>query len=511
MKTQDTIHEQKTSAMPKRAKGITRVATLGAIFVTLLIIVASAVVFAQLSQYHKNQSAPLPTGKWVQVLNGYSLSPPVAATSRPSTLYACATSGQNKLTTTGSAASYTLLRSTDFGEHWQDVGSKAGLGISCQIAVNPGDSNELYVVSMPGQGQAASVLKHSTDGGQTWETQHPGFKPTTGIQSPPAWNVQELSMVGSSLFGMQWMPPGSAQAIEQEPVPRNFMQTNRLVTSGDGGHTWTVLDQQLSPLGQSVISYVVDPIHSGSIYELVGRPWLPIQPGNRSVEPNDVPPFGSTADLYKTSDNGAHWHLLLQHLPFVTHVYLADSNPQLLYVGSQWRPMPYIVGAPSSDNSYAAAIGLFHLQVSSDGGASWSKVPDLSPPAYVQAWFVAPGGKVYVDIGTGSSYNGTGGGQATAVAGTPGTVAPATPRTMAPYTTGKPEVIYQPALTPPPSGKSTPGSIQSYDPINKGWRTVAALPGYGMLLNVTTGNASSDVLWFMELTNGHYTLYRYVA
>src|SRR6266699_1142922 len=106
MKTQDTIHEQKTSAIPQRAKGISRAASLGAIFVVLLIIVASAVVFAQLSQYHKNQSAPPPAGKWGQVLNGYSLSPPVAATSTPSTLYACATSGQNNLTTTGSAASY---------------------------------------------------------------------------------------------------------------------------------------------------------------------------------------------------------------------------------------------------------------------------------------------------------------------------------------------------------------------------------------------------------------------
>lgn len=510
MKTQDTLKDQRTSAGPGHARSISRGAAIGTIFVVLLIIGASALVFAQLSRYHKDQATLPPGGKWVQVLNGYTLAPPEAGESTPSTLYACAAHAQNTVTTTGSTTTYTVLRSTDFGTHWQDIGSKAGLGISCQLTVNPGNSNEVFVVSYPGHGQAASVLKHSTDGGQTWETLQPVLKLTAGTQSPPAWSVQELRMVGSSLFGLQWLPFTNTTGMHQGPVPHYYTRMNRLVTSSDGGQSWTVLDQQLSVSEQSVSSYVVDPINSGSIYELVSKPLLPVKPGIVSLEPNGVPPYGGTADLYKTTDNGVSWHLLLQHLPFVTQVHLAGNNPQWLYVGGPGRPIPYLPRATSTGNSYPGSQSLFNLQVSNDGGASWSRVPDLSPSAYLQAWLEAPGGQVYVDTGTTGGYNGTGG-QATAIAGTPGTISPATPQSMAPYTTGNMPTIQQPVLTPPPSVTSSPASIKRYDPTSKVWQTVTTPPSYGTLLSVTASNGSSDVLWFMGSTNGHSTLYRYVV
>jgi BNR/Asp-box repeat len=509
METRDRLQEQGTAAGPGHARSISRGAAIGTIFVVLLVIGASALVFAQLSRYHQDQATLPPGGKWVQVLNGYTPGPPIAGESTPSTLYACAAHGQNTVTTAGSTTTYTVLRSTDFGTHWQDVGSKAGLGISCQLTVNPGDSNEVFVVTYPRQSQGASILKHSTDGGQTWETLQPTLKLTAGTQSPPAWSVQVLRMVGSSLFGLQWLPFTNTTGMHQGPVPHYYTRMSRLVTSSDGGHSWTVLDQQLSASGQSVYSYAVDPIHSGSIYELVSKPWLPVKPGVVSLEPNDVPPYGGTADLYKTTDNGASWHLLLQHLPFGTQVYLAGSNPQWLYVGGVRQPMPYLPRATDTGSSYPGMQSLFNLQVSNDGGASWSRAPDLSPSAYLQTWLVAPGGQVYVDTGTTGGYNGTGG-QATAVAGTPGTISPATPQSMAPYTTGNMLALQQPVLTPPPSVTSSPASIQRYDPTGKAWQTVTTSPSYGTLLCVTAGNGSSDVLWFMGSTNEHYSLYRYV-
>src|SRR6266536_4574436 len=171
MKTEDAIDEQITPPGPGQghSKGTSWLAGIGAIVVVALVIGASAIVFAQLGQHHKSQSPNSsipPPGKWVQLLNGYTLASLAAGDSNPSVLHACAVHSQTSTpqAVTGNDTSYTILRSTDFGGQWQDIGSNAALGSSCQLAVNPGNSNELYAIGLPNAAQATSVLKHSTDG-----------------------------------------------------------------------------------------------------------------------------------------------------------------------------------------------------------------------------------------------------------------------------------------------------------------------------------------------------------
>ena len=99
MKTEDAIDEQITPPGPGQghSKGTSWLAGLGAIFVVALVIGASAIVFAQLGQHHKSQSSNPsipPPGKWVQVLNGYTLASLAAGDSNPSILYACAVHSQ---------------------------------------------------------------------------------------------------------------------------------------------------------------------------------------------------------------------------------------------------------------------------------------------------------------------------------------------------------------------------------------------------------------------------------
>src|SRR5438876_7912605 len=99
MKTEDAIDEQMTPTGPGQghSKGTSWLAGVGAIFVVALVVGASAIVFAQLGQHHKsrpsNPSIP-PPGKWVQVLNGYTLSSLASVDSNPSILYACAVRSQ---------------------------------------------------------------------------------------------------------------------------------------------------------------------------------------------------------------------------------------------------------------------------------------------------------------------------------------------------------------------------------------------------------------------------------
>ena len=81
---------------------------------------------------------------------------------------------------------YTLLRSSDYGAHWQDVGMKGGSGTSCQAAVNPANSNDVYVVGTKVASPTASVaatymLWHSTDGGQNWAALLPTLRPQSGL------------------------------------------------------------------------------------------------------------------------------------------------------------------------------------------------------------------------------------------------------------------------------------------------------------------------------------------
>src|SRR5712692_2700415 len=320
MKTRDNIDEQIRSSDTADPKHGARriVGMVGAVLVVMLVVGVSAVVFAQLSQQHKNQAALPPTGSWVQVLSGYTLTSIAAAGTTPSVLYACATHAQlytplpglppNRIGTGND--SYTVLRSTDFGMHWQDVGGQANLGSGCQLAINPVDSNELYAVaSVLNNGQAASVLRHSTDGGQTWATISPALK-VQNRQPAPLWNVQQLSMVGNHLFGVQWLSQGLLPSTSQGTLSKYTALLTRLVTSADGGHTWTVLDGQFAAARQNARSYAVDPSNVSTIYEVVGAPWFPLSP---TLEPNDViPPAGSVENLYKTSDDGASWHLLLK-------------------------------------------------------------------------------------------------------------------------------------------------------------------------------------------------------
>ena len=468
MKTQDAVHKEIAPLEPKRNRRGKRFATIAAIVVVALIVGASALVFAQVRQQQvqqKGAASSLPaSGSWVPVLQGYTISSLFAAHSDSNILYACATPANNTGAsrqpangTPSNGVNYTVLRSTDFGSHWQDVGGKASLGASCQLAINPGNSNDVFAAGLSSNnGQTTAFLRHSSDGGQTWSSISPIIK-VGGAQSGTTWSVQELSFVGNALFGTQWFTPPAAMPNSHPGVlPKYFNRLSRLVTSTDGGQTWTIVDAQLAATGQGVSDYVVDPGNSQIIYELVSTPWLPIQP--IETEPYDIlPAYGVNGNLYKTTDGGANWQLLLKSLPFSTQVHLATGQPQMLYVGGRRGPLPYVGRSmPGNSNGVAYATGNFSLQVSSDGGSTWRNAADVpqAQASLVQRWFVDANGQVVI--------------QANNV-------------------------------------------IQRYDSASNSWREVTKSPVSGEMLTVTAGDNKSDVLWYVGSDNGRTGLYRFVG
>ncbi len=177
------------------------------------------------------------------------------------------------------APGQTVLRSSDGGLHWQDIGGKAGAVTTCGLTINPSNGNEVYLVTTMNSGkQSSAVLKHTTDGGQTWNTILPALS-MPGVSTTPAWDITQLSMIGQHLFGIQTLPARFLLQGRKGTAPRYAVYNlPRLVTSSDGGRTWTVLDQQFAATQQGVGDYAVDPTNIATIYEMVSVPWLPIQP-----------------------------------------------------------------------------------------------------------------------------------------------------------------------------------------------------------------------------------------
>lgn len=455
MKTQETdiVGVQKT---PK--KGHTWGRSIGGLIVVALIISASVLVFTQLEQHSGKATQQAASGKWVEVLNGYNVASLIAAPNNSLVIYACA-----------SHEGYTLLRSTDGGTHWQESGKNIGILGSCQFAINPVDSNDLYIVSRsetpPNKSIFSEVLKHSTNGGQTWTTIVPKLS-VPGLSSPIEWNVQRLTMQGKHLFGLQPIPLGTLQRQPGGILPVHFA-LSRLITSADGGQTWTVLDERFQSAALEVRDYAVDPSNANTLYELVGRLLSGTVPGGSQLAPTSAPfvaPSGPDGDLYKSTDAGAHWQLVLKDLPPGSEVQLAPGQSATLYAGGTVLPLP--AGANRSGSSFQGSslsslgdIGSFHLHRSSDGGATWQEIPSLPAGTFVQTWFVGSGGEVF-------------------------------------------------GLS---DGSARKHIIRSYDPASKTWSGINPPQPSGSLLAVTTSKVASGVaLWFQTSIGGQVVLYRYI-
>jgi hypothetical protein len=517
MKTQNTgtTGHQDIPPLPARPKRNRWLAGIGAIIVVLLLVSLSALVFAQLERHQAGQTSPTPpAGQWKQVLKGYSLTSLVAARSDPAIVYACVVPQAPNTSPESNTSTITILRSADFGGRWQDVGGNVVSGDTCQLAINTVNSNEIYVVSYGNNPQNPILLKHSRDGGKTWETILPVMH-VASLQNPVQWDVQQIQVEGNRLFGMQWLTPRAlpaGQAIKSIPylVPH-------LTTSIDGGHNWTIIDNQFASQRLGVHSYAVDPTNPNTIYDLVGFSWFP---NLREVPTYDpLPTIGLNQELFKTTDGGATWQLVLKSIPYGSQVQLAAGNPRVIYVGGTISPLPLVPGAPRQ--SYPVAIGSFHLQMSTNGGSSWQNVAIPPNMLSIQNWFVSPIGQVYASPTIPFS------GQPTVI---PGTIAPST---TVPFPTGTPQTGIQgippvgadlsrpsPIYRPPSLvsihtqtvSVATSQFIRRYDPNTNSWSNVTSPPTPGFMLQLTPVQSSSGaILWFVGIGDKGQVLYRYIV
>lgn len=526
----EQIDVQQSAGHPRQSGRNRWLASIGALLVVLVVIAGSVVVFALAGQGRKGSGTTpsLPTGQWKAVKQGYlflSISP-VATNS--SLLYACATT--SLVSSSNATGQFTVLRSADAGNTWQNIGANLLQGTNCQLAVNPSNGDDVYVFSNTTPTQNAGVLRHSTDGGKTWVTISPAITSTTSGTGPVM--LQNLQISGNTLYALGWsyatkpiVEPGSVTVLPAH-----------LVKSSDGGHTWTIIDSQIVTQGLLVRDFIASPGNNNTLYEMLGYPILPVQ----RVPPSGTPtPYGLNQQLYKTTDGGANWTQVLNNIPYASQVQIASGNPNIVYVGGVSGPIPLVVqGESSPQNTVPDRIGGFHLQVSTDGGATWKTVANPPNQQAIQSWFVSADGHVYTSPTVSSAQPGASGTgiQPTVIVGTvvpvqstpfssnvpqshPPIVSTPGPKPTQTHAKGVPQgqqgqttINTAPSVTVP---TPLPAVIERYDLSSNQWSNVTTPPTSGSLLSVTPLGANGGaVLWYMGITGAQgsqFTLYRYVV
>ncbi|HEU5383584.1 MAG TPA: sialidase family protein [Ktedonobacteraceae bacterium] len=392
-------------------------------------------------------ATPFPAGQWIQVLAGYHVTEILAAPSRPNVLYACAIAPG---VPTGNQSVQTILRSADSGTTWQNIGARVRMGRSCELVINPTDSYEIYVATSPNVSGnlAASVLEHTSNGGDSWETLHPTVV-VPGLNTTLFWQGTQLRLVHNRLYSVQALP------LLSSPTPqgtRGWYPSTlaRILTSLDGGHTWQVLDTQLAASGQWAEAYTVNPAQPTLFYELT---YVPTEPGTA---------FPSL-ELYRSIDGGKTWQPIAEHLPWLAPLSPAtilngSTNPAVIYLTNTRCPVAQALRVDSRLPVHPLAGSPFSMCMSRDSGKNWKTL--LSPSQFAQTMgggAVDPQGRLYTQVTTPDSV-----------------------------------------------------AIWRYNPVTDLWEKVTQAPGVGNLLAGTPPVANgSTVLWFLR-TDGPPALYRYL-
>jgi hypothetical protein len=497
-------------------------AGMGALLVVIAVVVSSVLVFSLASRGRGNPgNGHIPTGQWQAVQQGYLFLSVKASATNPAVLYACATTSA-AVSNQGTTGNASVLRSADGGDTWQNIGASLTLGSDCQLAINPTNSNDVYIFSGGDTAQTPSLLYHSTDGGKTWQTIQPLL---SSPSIPPIQHLllQQMTFAGNSLLAVAW----NLSPVPAHPIRATPFIVSRLVRSSDGGRSWTIIDNQFTAQGLITVNFAVDPAQPNIIYDMLGHPILPIQ----IVPPGGIEPaYGINEQLYKTTDGGASWKQLLAQVPYGSQVQLAPNNPSIVYVGGVQGPIPLVPRmAPGTPNkgietgtTLPVIAGGFHLQVSRDGGASWKTVAAPPNQRAILNWFVSPDGHVIASPAIAATTMPVPGESPTAIVGTAVPATPVSGTPVVPLTgtatgatthstsTSTNSGLYSPAGISPPPGKSF---IVNYNPASNSWSNVTTPPESGSLLAVTPGANGKTTLWFMGIgtTGTQYTLYRYAV
>lgn len=226
------------------------------------------------------------------------------------------------------------------GLNARNIGSATMSGrISALAARNEGGKTTLFV------GAASGGVWKSTDGGTT-------FKPVFDDQ--PVQSIGAVTIDPSNPKTI-WVGTG-------ESWTRNSVSVgNGIYKSTDGGETWTNMGL---PESERISRILVDPRNSDTVYACVpGKLW------------SDSPDRG----LYKTTDGGKNWSLILKGANLSTGCASIDfdpKNPDVMFATNwDFRRKGWTFRSGGEGPEAFSGSGLFRT---ADGGKTWT---ELTPKA----------------------------------------------------------------------------------------------------------------------------------
>lgn len=258
--------------------------------------------------------------------------------------------------------------STDAAAVHLDAGSISGLGmrnigsatmsgrIAALAALAGKDGKTLIYV-----GAASGGIWKSTDGGTT-------FKPVFDKQ--PVQSIGSIA-IDPSHTDTVWAGTG-------ESWTRNSVSIgNGIYKSTDAGETWTNMGL---PNSERITQIIVDPKSSDTVYACVpGKLW------------SDSPDRG----LYKSSDAGKSWNLVLKGANLSTGCASISMDPQdsgVLFVGMwDFRRKGWTFRSGGESPTAKSASGLYR---SADGGKSWTEITNSANKGFP----AKPFGRIAVTI-----------------------------------------------------------------------------------------------------------------
>ena len=235
--------------------------------------------------------------------------------------------------------------STISGLGARNIGSAAMSGRISAVAAShePSGKIKMFVAA------ASGGVWRTEDGGTT-------FKPLFDEQPVQSIGAIALDPKNSKVV---WVGTGEAWTRNSVSIG------NGIYKSTDNGETWTRMGL---PNSERIAQIVVSPENSETVYVAVpGALW------------SDSPDRG----LYKTTDGGRTWNLVLKGGNLSTGcstVSIDPSNPNVLLAGTwDFRRKGWTFRSGGEGPEVPSASGLFR---SSDGGATWSEVTPESAKGF---------------------------------------------------------------------------------------------------------------------------------
>ncbi len=226
-----------------------------------------------------------------------------------------------------------LNESTLKGLEWRSIGPALMAGRVADIAVDPSDRSNWYI---------------AVGSGGVWKTENRG---TT-------WNPV-FDSEGSYSIGCITIDPNNSNTIwigtGENVGGRHVGYGDGIYKSLDGGNSWTNMGLKES---QHIGMIAVDPRDSNVVYVAAQGPlWS----------------AGGERGLYKTSDGGQNWELILSAGEYTgaNEVHLDPRNPDIIYASlhQRYRNVAALMnGGPESG-----------IHKSTDGGQSWRELTNGIP------------------------------------------------------------------------------------------------------------------------------------